>query len=147
MQIRYAFAPIVIVTALAVSAASPAVASTAVASSPQVKTFWNGCNSTTWSTGVPTKCFYQDVQGFMLFGYYTGSVDGAFGVNSWKAMQRYLNAAGWNAGTVDGIAGYQTKTALQRLLKHEGLYTGPIDGIFGAGTYRAWAVHVSGTVN
>lgn len=36
------------------------------ASGKVVPTFWNGCTSGTWTTGIPDNCFYQDVQAFHL---------------------------------------------------------------------------------
>lgn len=116
--------------------------------SQAVPAIWNGCSNTTYKTGVPTKCFYQDWQGFTLKRYgYTGSIDGVMGPASWKATQRMLKAAGRNPGPIDGVPGVQTKKALQQFLRVNGRYTGPIDGILGAGSYRAWGLYTLGSAN
>ncbi|CAM5445675.1 hypothetical protein SCANM124S_03827 [Streptomyces canus] len=45
------------------------------------------------------------------WGYNAGTVDGAVGPNTIRALQKFLNAVGENAGTPDGIAGPQTRAA------------------------------------
>lgn len=147
MKFKRSYATAVVLASFAIAIPLPAHASVPQDRSVSTVKMWNGCKSYTWSTGTPDKCFYQDLQAFVLRPYgYTGAIDGIMGNGSWKAMQRLLNAGGFKAGTVDGIPGYQTKTALQRMLRAHG-YKGAIDGVLGTGTYRAWAGYVLGAQN
>lgn len=63
------------------------------------------------------------------------TVDGAWGPQSQKALQRYLNHAGARL-VVDGIVGPATTKALQRYLNTKGA-TLTVDGVWGPATTRA----------
>lgn len=66
-------------------------------------------------------------------GDYTGPVDGALGINGWKAIQLWLQRVGLYGGPIDGIPGENTYKALQTVAQQGG-YTGPVDGILGVNT-------------
>lgn len=81
-------------------------------------------------------------------GLYSGPVDGVFGENSVKGMQRLLISQGLLATyyTVDGVPGPNYGLALQELAYQYG-YRGPMDGIPGANTSNylsVWAAKVMG---
>ncbi|WP_327670873.1 MULTISPECIES: hypothetical protein [unclassified Streptomyces] len=83
------------------------------------------------------------IQRWILTMYgYTGSIDGALGTSSWKAMQRYL--ATWPSqpspykGAIDGVVGPKTIVSLQANLKKFYGYKGALDGIAGSGTKAAF---------
>ena len=67
-------------------------------------------------------------------GGYTGPVDGALGVNSWKGVQTVISSRGFYSGAIDGIPGENTWKGVQRLAQLGG-YTGPVDGFPGQYTY------------
>lgn len=60
-------------------------------------------------------------------------VDGVFGVNTIRALQTRLAAAGCYMGGIDGDFGYYSKLALQQYLRGKGYYTSGylLDGVFG----------------
>lgn len=125
------------------------VATTAVQGSAQVvlpaTVPWTTCPHNTATTGVPSTCFYKDVQGYMLQAWgYPGPMDGVMGSNSWKAMQRLLKQGSFYTGAIDGVAGPATKKALQKYLARAGLYSGRIDGVLGKASWKALAIHVTG---
>lgn len=69
---------------------------------------------------------------------YTGPVDGAMGVNSWKGVQRFVTAHYGYTGPIDGVPGTNTYKALQRWAgdtSHGGTYTGPVDGVMGPNSW------------
>ena len=67
-------------------------------------------------------------------------VDGIFGVNTCKALQRALQSHGYYRGyLVDGNWGYYSKLALQQYLRKLGYYTSYwlLDGWFGTASVKA----------
>lgn len=69
-------------------------------------------------------------------GYYKGNnIPGPVMVS---AMQRWLNANGYNAGKPDGIIGSLFVQAVQRWLNKTGRKAGVVDGIPGGNTHSAW---------
>ena len=95
-------------------------------------------------SGNPTCGFWYYVQlkWSSNFGY-TGAQNGVMGPNSWKGVQRYLNAGG--AGlVVDGQAGPATNRAIQVSLRREVAPSLAVDGVRGPATYRAWATQLQG---
>jgi len=86
------------------------------------------------------------------WGYYTGSVDGIYGVQTYRAVVKFQKK---NGLTADGKVGLQTKKAIgistvttagkynqtvrnaQQKLKQWGYYFGTVDGIYGPNTYQA----------
>ena len=69
------------------------------------------------------------------YGYQGNDIPGPVMIS---ALQRFLNANGYNAGKVDGWVGDGTIKAVQRWLQKRYGYTGRIDGDFGAGSQAAW---------
>ncbi len=65
---------------------------------------------------------------------YTGPVDGAMGVNSWKGFQSWLRIYGYG-GPVDGIPGTNTYRAIQEYARQTGFYSGPVDGVMGPNSW------------
>lgn len=80
---------------------------------------------------------------------YSGLIDGAFGLNSVKAMQEELRDGQGllpKSYDADGIPGINYGTALQKLAQAYG-YSGPLDGLPGADTsakLSIWAANVNG---
>jgi len=93
------------------------------------------------------KSMWCQVQGGIASDYgYTGPVNGIPGVNTYKALQRYLQANwGYTAG-IDGVLGVNSYKAMQRAAVASGwvdgtAYTGPIDGTMAQRDWAAWAYH------
>lgn len=98
--------------------------------------------TTTVSDGIPGANYYKLLQCYAkLHGSYTGPIDGAPGVNTWKGLQRAAVhfVPSCYAGPIDGANPNYIK-ALQCIAKYMGGgYAGPIDGVAGPNTYKASA--------
>lgn len=91
----------------------------------------------TAETGVPNASFYMRMQLFGSLYNYTGPIDGVMGTNSWKGVQRGLDAMGYNV-SISGIPDSDTYAAMQSVGALYG-YTGPVDGIMGPNSYRGFS--------
>jgi len=94
------------------------------------------------ASGQATCGFWYAVQAYEAFDFgYTGPLNGVMGPNSWKGVQRYLNALGSGpAVAVDGVPGPNTYRAIQRMINsREGSPKVTVDGVFGPRTISAWA--------
>lgn len=63
-------------------------------------------------------------------GLYKGLVDGAFGLQSWVAVQTHLKNEGVYSGPADGLPGKNTIIGMQTIAQRGG-YSGPLDGVWG----------------
>lgn len=107
-----------------------------VANANPITSFCQSANGGSSSFTAQLQCRLQEGPA-QQYGY-TGPIDGAMGVNSWKGLQRFLKANYGYLGPVDGVPGSNTYKALQRWAadsSHGGTYTGPIDGVLGTNSW------------
>lgn len=114
-------------------AAALIVPATAASAAGPVTAACQSSNSGSHSFTFDLQCRLQEGPA-AHFGY-TGTIDGAMGVNSWKGVQRFLAAYYGYGGPIDGAPGTNTYKALQRWAADRGGYRGPIDGDLG---YNSW---------
>ena len=60
-----------------------------------------------------------------------------------EALQRYLNAKGFNSGTADGLLGEKTIKAWQTFLVKQGYDVGGVDGVFGPMSAKAMQTYLN----
>ena len=108
-------------------------------SSPETHDDAGALYTATATDGIPGLVFYKLLQKWAaIYGGYTGPLDGAMGVNSWRGVQVNLARESGYTGPLDGVPGPSTWRAVQRWASRYG-YTGPVDGVPGPNTWRAVA--------
>ena len=95
-----------------------------------------------WAAHLPNNAGQRRVQAGLAGrrpSRYTGPVDGVFGINTWKGVQKSLVGVGYT-GPIDGIPGANTCRLVQVYAQRFGDYTGPVDSILGPNSWAGFAL-------